>query len=89
MTQNRTTLLSFPCEFPIKVMGKRVDHFAQEVVKVILVNAPDFNASTIEMRVSSNAAYISLTCTIHAQSQEQLDKIYLSLTSHPLVKVVL
>jgi putative lipoic acid-binding regulatory protein len=60
MTQNRTTLLSFPCKFPIKVMGKRVDHFAQEVVKVILVNAPDFNASTLEMRVSSNAAYISL-----------------------------
>ncbi len=83
------TLLTFPCEFPIKVMGKRVDGFAQEMTAVILVNAPDFDPVHIEMRTSAGGKYISLTCTINAQSQAQLDAIYRSLTSHPLVSIVL
>ncbi len=87
--EERTSLLTFPCDFPIKVMGKRVDSFAQEIASVITVHAPDFNAASIEMRASSGGNYISLTCTVVAQSQEQLDNIYRALTSHPLVSVVL
>jgi putative lipoic acid-binding regulatory protein len=83
------TLLTFPCEFPIKVMGKRVDHFSQEIASVISQHAPDFDPVTIEMRVSSGGNYLSLTCTVMAHSKAQLDAIYLSLTSHPLVSVVL
>lgn len=85
----RTSLLTFPCDFPIKIMGKRVDTFAQDIAAVIVVHAPDFDAATIEMRASSGGNYLSLTCTVHAVSQEQLDTIYRALTSHPLVSVVL
>lgn len=86
---DRQTLLEFPCDFPIKIMGARVDEFAQVIVALVLEHAPDFDASSVEMRPSSKGNYLSLTCTIRATSQLQLDNLYRALTSHPLVKVAL
>jgi hypothetical protein len=83
------SLLTFPTDFPIKVMGRRVDHFAQEIVRVVRAHAPDFDAATLELRASSGGNYLSVTATIRATSRAQLDALYRELTSHPLVKVVL
>jgi putative lipoic acid-binding regulatory protein len=83
------SLLTFPCAFPIKVMGKRTDQFAQTVVAVVLHHAPDFDSATVEMRASSAGNYLSVTCTINATSRAQLDDLYRDLTSHPLVAMVL
>jgi putative lipoic acid-binding regulatory protein len=83
------TLIEFPCDFPIKVMGAARDGFAQAIAEVVLKHAPDFDAATMEMRPSKAANYLSLTCTIRAHSQEQLDALYRELTSHSLVKIVL
>lgn len=87
--ETRPTLLEFPCDFPIKIMGARVDEFAQAVVEVVLRHAPDFDARRVEMRPSRKGNYLALTCTIRAVSQSQLDALYRELTAHPLVKVVL
>ena len=87
--EERTTLLEFPCEFPLKIMGKRVDEFAQTIVELVQQHAPDFDPAGIEMRPSSSGNYLGLTCTINATSQKQLDDLYLALTGHPLVSVVL
>jgi putative lipoic acid-binding regulatory protein len=81
--------LQFPTDFPIKVMGRRVDGFAQAIVEVVQQHAPDFDASTLEMRTSKDGNYLSVTATIQATSRDQLDALYRALTSHPLVKVVL
>lgn len=89
MTEERKTLLEFPCDFPIKIMGARVDDFAQTVLEVVLRHAPDFDAATMQMRPSSKGNYLSITCTVNATSQAQLDALYVELSSHPLVKVVL
>lgn len=83
------SLLEFPCEFPVKVMGRAQDGFAQAVLEVVLRHAPDFDAASMEMRPSAKGTYISLTCTITARSREQLDALYRELTAHPLVSVVL
>ena len=83
------SLLQFPCDFPIKVMGQRQDGFAQAVLEVVLRHAPDFDAAGMEMRPSAKGNYMSLTCTIRAVSRAQLDALYGELTAHPLVKVVL
>jgi putative lipoic acid-binding regulatory protein len=83
------SLLQFPCDFPIKVMGKSQDGFAQAMLEVVLRHAPDFDAATMEMRPSAKGNYISLTCTIRAQSREQLDALYRELSGHRLVSVVL
>ena len=89
MTEERTTLLEFPCEFPIKIMGARVDDFAQVVLEVVLTHAPDFDAATMQMRPSAKGNYLAITCTVNATSQAQLDALYIELSSHPMVKVVL
>ena len=81
--------LTFPTEFPIKIMGRRVDQFAQTIVTVVQKHAPDFDASTVEIRSSREGNYLSLTATINATSREQLDRLYRELSNHPLVKVVL
>lgn len=85
----RPTLLEFPCEFPIKIMGARIDAFAQAVVEVVLRHASDFDPASVEMRPSRKGNYLAITCTIRAVSQQQLDDLYRELSSHPLVKVVL
>ena len=83
------TLLEFPCDFPLKIMGLAQGDLAQEVLAVIHKFAPDYDGKGMEMRASSSGKYVSLTCTVNAQSKAQLDDIYRALTSHPLVKVVL
>lgn len=82
-------LLSFPCVFPLKVMGRREDGFAQTVSEVVMRHAPDFHPQTIEMRTSKNGRYLSLTVTINARSREQLDGLYGELSKHPMVLMVL
>ena len=81
--------LEFPTAFPIKVMGRRTDDFAQAIVEVVLRHAPDFDAGTLEMRASRAGNYLSVTATITATSREQLDALYRELTSHPRVTMVL
>ena len=83
------SLLEFPCDFPLKVMGAAGEGFAQAVIAVVLRHAPDFDAASMEMRPSRGGNYLSLTCTIRARSREQLDALYRELTAHPLVKIVL
>ncbi|WP_415034641.1 YbeD family protein [Azonexus sp.] len=83
------TLLEFPCDFPIKIMGRAVDELAQTVLTIVCQHAPDFDGASMEMRSSSGGNYLSLTCTVRATSKAQLDALYLALTAHPLIKVVL
>lgn len=83
------SLLQFPCDFPIKIMGARSDDFAQAMVAIVLRHAPDFAGASVEMRASSTGKYLALTCTIRATSQAQLDALYRELSGHPQVKVVL
>lgn len=83
------SLLKFPCAFPIKIVGRTEEGFAQEMLEIVLRHAPDFDAASMEMRASSQGAYLSLTCTINATSRAQLDALYRELTSHERVKWVL
>jgi putative lipoic acid-binding regulatory protein len=85
----RDSLLTFPCVFPIKIMGRREDGFAQTVADIVTRHAPDFHADTMEMRTSRNGRYLSLTVTINAKSREQLDALYSELSKHPMVMMML
>lgn len=86
---SQDSLIEFPCDFPIKIMGARHDDFAQTMVEIVLRHAPGFAAETVEMRASSSGNYLSVTCTLRAESKAQLDALYRELSSHPMVKVVL
>jgi len=86
---SQQSALVFPTLFPIKVMGKRADGFAQAIVDVALKHAPDYDPATLEMRSSREGNYLSVTVTINATSREQLDNLYRELVAHPMVKMVL
>jgi putative lipoic acid-binding regulatory protein len=83
------TLIEFPCDFPLKIMGATREGFAQAVVEIVLRHAPDFDAAKVEMRPSKAGNYLSLTCVVRATSKPQLDALYRELTAHPWVKIVL
>lgn len=83
------SLIEYPSLFPIKVMGARVEGFVDAVVSIAHRFDPTFDAATIEQRVSSGGKYVGVTITITATSREQLDELYRTLSTHPMVKVVL
>jgi putative lipoic acid-binding regulatory protein len=83
------SLIQFPCDFPIKIMGEQREDFAQNILAIVIEHAPDFSSERMEMRVSSGGRYVSLTCTVYAKSRAQLDALYSALSSHPSVRVVL
>jgi putative lipoic acid-binding regulatory protein len=83
------SLLAFPCDFPIKILGRTQAGYAQAVTAIVHRHAPDFDAATLEMRPSREGRYLSLTCTVRATSREQLDDLYRELCDHPMVVMVL
>jgi len=83
------SLIEYPSRFPIKVMGANVDGFAEAVIEVARSFDPAFDAEGVERRPSRGANYLGLTITITATSREQLDELYRTLSTHPMVKVVL
>ena len=83
------SLIEYPCDFPVKILGHTQAGFAQAVVEVVKRHAPDFDAATLELRASKRRNYHSVTCVIRATSREQLDKLYQDLCDHPMVVMVL
>ena len=82
-------LIDYPCDFPIKIMGRGGGDFTRDMIAVVLRHAPDFAAETVEIRASRGGAYLSLTCTVRAVSRTQLDDLSRELSAHPAVKIVL
>lgn len=83
------SLIEYPCQFPIKVMGMNVDGFREAVVSIATQFDPSLPDTAVETRPSSAHKYLSITLTITATSRDQLDELYRTLSTHPLVKMVL
>lgn len=88
MRQNET-VWEFPCEFPIKIMGRADEAFIDTVIELISRHVPDLDERNITSRNSKQGNYISVTVTITATSKEQLDRIYLELNAHDAVLMTL
>ena len=83
------SLIEYPSEFPIKVMGAQVEGFTEAIVAIARHFDPGFDAATVEARPSKAGNYLSLTITVIATSREQLDELYRTLSTHPMVRFVL
>ena len=88
-TSEPPSLIEYPSLFPIKVMGLNDRGFEQAMVDIALQFDPDYDRASLQRRPSRGGKYLGLTLNITATSREQLDALYRSLSSHPLVKVVL
>ena len=85
----KESLIEYPSQFPIKVMGAKADGFVHAVTQIAERFDPAFDATTVELRNSKAGNYLGVTITVTATSREQLDELYRALSSHPMVKVVL
>ena len=83
------TLLEYPCDFPIKILGHSQAGFAQAILGIVQRHAPEFDGAGMEMKTSKRGKYLSVTCVIRATSREQLDGLYQELCDHPMVVMVL
>ncbi|MCL4737458.1 MAG: DUF493 family protein [Burkholderiaceae bacterium] len=83
------SLIEYPSAFPIKVMGAHVEGFVEAVVTVAQRFDPGFDPATVETRPSRAGNYLGITITVTATSRAQLDELYRTLSTHPMVKVVL
>lgn len=87
-TEIEETLMTFPCRFPLKVMGANHPEFDIHMLSAIKEHDPHLTEEDICLRASAKGNYISATVTVNAVSQEQLDAIYQMLCDHSMVKMV-
>jgi putative lipoic acid-binding regulatory protein len=83
------SLIDYPSQFPIKVMGLNADGFVHAITTIAERFDPGFDATTVELRASKGDKYLGVTITVTATSREQLDELYRTLSTHPMVKMVL
>ena len=86
---DKDSLIDYPCDFPIKVMGLKVEGYIDAMSYLVRQFDPDWTEDRLETRESAGGKYLSLTFTVRATSREQLDELYRTLSSHPMAKVVL
>lgn len=84
-----SSLLTFPCEFPIKIVGMANLEFEGIVLSILRKHVPDLGETAIRQRTSGQGRYLAFTVTIQATSQAQLDAIYQECSAHPAILMVL
>ena len=89
MDQEQESLLTFPCDFPIKAMGKAGCDLDMVVVEIVRRHAPDLHEGAIRSRTSTKGNYVSVTVTVRATSRAQLDAIYQDLVDCEAVLMAL
>jgi putative lipoic acid-binding regulatory protein len=89
MPEPRPTAFEFPCSFPIKVIGHDREDFPAIVTAILRKHVPSLREEEVVAKPSSGGKYVSLTATFTAESMEQLDALYLELTRHERVIMVL
>ena len=85
----KDSLIEYPSDFPIKVMGPTHDAFADTIHALIVTHDPSFHPGKMEARPSPKGNYTGLTVIVRATSREMLDNLYRELSAHPMVKIVL
>lgn len=85
----KTTLIEFPCHFPIKVMGTNSPAFLKEIREITLKHFPNIEQEKITHKMSKGNNYLAITVTVYAENQAMLDALYQEITKHPDIKMVL
>ena len=83
------TLLEFPCDFPIKIMGRESDEFRALARELVEKHTGPLADDAIVSSLSRDGAFVSVTVTVLAQSQQQLDDIYREVTSNDEILMAL
>lgn len=87
--ENPKSLIEFPCDFPIKILGKSGFDFESAVLMIIRKHIPNLPEGAIQLKPSEKGSYLSITAVVYVESQAQLDAIYQDLVASELVMMVL
>ncbi|KTC75230.1 hypothetical protein Lbir_0604 [Legionella birminghamensis] len=86
---DKPSLIEFPCDFPLKIIGNNTEFFVQEIIEIVLKHYPQTPAHKISSKNSERGNYVAVTATVFIYDQPSLDNLYRELTSHPDIKMVL
>ena len=89
MDKQRRPLLQFPCVYPLKVIGKNLERYPEDVREIAKKHIPSLHASQVTLTSSGNGSYCSLTITFTADNNEQVESLYRELSAHPHTVLVL
>jgi putative lipoic acid-binding regulatory protein len=85
----KTTLMEFPCNFPVKIIGTNSQAFLNDIKKIVMKHFSDFKEDDLAHKSSQQSTYLAITVKVLAQNQEMLDAFYQDVTKHPDIKMVL
>jgi len=83
------SLIKFPCDFTIKIMGKATPTFENHVIALVKKHYPNFSEQNLEKKFSKDKNFLSLSATVHATNKAELDALYLTLSSDKEIAMVL
>ena len=83
------TLMVFPCDFQMKVIGINNESFANDVASITRKHFPTITDDSIRSQISQQQNYLAITLSLYVQDQQTLDLLYMELTKHPHAKLVL
>ncbi len=86
---NDQSLLQFPCDFPIKIIGDGGPEFGPMVLELVRRHHPDLDETRISIRASRTRRYQSMTVMVAARDRDHLDALYQELSGHPQIRMVL
>lgn len=85
----KTTLIEFPCHFPVKIMGTNSSTFLEEIMEITQKHFPLIEQEKITHKSSKENNFLAITVVVYAENQEMLDAFYKDITKHPDIKMVL
>lgn len=83
------TLMEFPCDFQLKIIGKHSALFTKEILSIARKHFPDLKDTAVSSRPSQHGRFLAISLNVYVQDQNTLDALYLELTKHPDIKMVL
>lgn len=87
--QDQSSLMHFPCDFPMKIIGKSQDKFLENIIEIVCCYFPETGSEKFKTQASKNANYVSVSVMLYVTEQSILDELYLALTKHPDISMVL
>ncbi|HET9843244.1 MAG TPA: DUF493 domain-containing protein [Gammaproteobacteria bacterium] len=87
--QNRETLLKFPCDYTIKIIGNTSQEFEAEVISIVRKHFPNIGEGAVTQKLSKESKYLAMSVSLWVENQKSLDNLYKELTSSPFTIFVL
>lgn len=82
-------LLQFPCDYPIKVVGRTSDTLRARIDAIVSTHVPDLNPSLTTERPSANGNFLAISYAVVAVSAAQVEALVTDLKAAPDVLIVI